>query len=766
MPKTRTLIALALALVTTGVLPAAPASATAADLPPAAPPAAHAAEPRLPEADGWPFAQDAFPRTSGTGRLADGASYWSDFLYDDHGPSSPGGLDLPGASNLAPAQGVFTYPQGPARGNGADIFRTAVGLGRHASYWRVDWTTLARPDVPLAVWTFDRDHDPHTGVSAWPAGAGVSSPGIDTGLVVSSRGAWLVDLASGRSRDVAAHGGRLTVDRAARSFVVRIPRSLLPVSGRWTVRVASGLADSTGRGFAAPVLGADVPTPGTRVYNVGYRSRTQEPPVYRDGMTDSLVAAFERQAATTPPFDQVGADGQARFVTGNFWMEDHQADALAQGDVSAFRRTVSWSRLAGHARTPEPAPRGYSNRWYVSALHLGQGVLSGPQDANDLRPNYLSRVQPYAVYVPHRGTAGAARPLTWALHSLGVNHNQYGALDPALLQRLCERRDSVCASTLGFGPDGWYLDEAENDYWSVWREMARAYRLEPRRTVISGYSMGGYASYTLALQHPDLYAAAVPLAGPPACGSGVDPSQGAPITPSERCLKDGATGRLVGNARWLPYRIGQGTLDQLVPFVSVERQVQRFDDLGLRYRFVRYPTEDHLVFATQDRFGTVTSGLGRPRAVRNPDRVDFSWFPHLDRPGLGLRATGAYWVTGVHAADRDAGVLASVKARSHALARPAHTAVRSGPTAVTSPLPATVSTLRWVYGAAPAPRPLLALRLHDVDRVRVDLRRAGMTCGTVRVDADRRVTLVLTGLPGGTRRIEVPGGLHRVRLAC
>ena len=45
-------------------------------------------------------------------------------------------------------------------------------------------------------------------------------------------------------------------------------------------------------------------------------------------------------------------------------------------------------------------------------------------------------------------------PLTCVLHSLGVNQNQYGALNPRLLQQLCERRGSVCASTLGYGPDG------------------------------------------------------------------------------------------------------------------------------------------------------------------------------------------------------------------------------------------------------------------------------------------------------------------------
>ena len=57
-------------------------------LPASVPAAALRAEPRLPKPAAWPFA-DAFSRTSGTGRLSGGASYWTDWVYDDHGASSP-----------------------------------------------------------------------------------------------------------------------------------------------------------------------------------------------------------------------------------------------------------------------------------------------------------------------------------------------------------------------------------------------------------------------------------------------------------------------------------------------------------------------------------------------------------------------------------------------------------------------------------------------------------------------------------------------------
>ena len=391
-------------------------------------------------------------------------------------------------------------------------------------------------------------------------------------------------------------------------------------------------------------------------------------------------------------------------------------------------------------------------------------MLTAPENNSDLTPNFLGRIQPYAVYVPRGVPAGSRLPLTWVLHSYGVNHNQYGGYNPDLMRRLCEERGSVCATTLGHGPDGWYLDEAEVDFWSVWRELAEAYRLDTERTQLTGYSMGGYAAYKLGLQHPDLYAGAISLAGPPACGSGMDPEQGLPLFRHERCEKDGATGALVGNARHLPYRIGQGTADQLVPFVSVEDQVARFDALGLRHRFVRYPAEDHLAFAVQDRFDTVLDGLGRARRTRNPERVDLSWFPHLDRPRLGLRATGAYWVTAVRAYDRRPGSLARVQARTFARRDRTHAVERYGPSPVTEPLPATLQGLRWKLGSVPDARRLVTLRLRNVSAATVDLARAGLSCGRVRVTTDRDATVRLLRAGGSVRRIDVPKGERVIRV--
>jgi hypothetical protein len=737
----------------------------------------------------WPF-PNAFSRTSGTGRLDDGAMLWTDWVYDDHGAAPPTGLPLSTGSAmismLAPSQGVASYPDGPAHGNGADIFRAAVGLTPKASYWRVDWNTLVDPDVPIAAWAFDTDDDVESGGSGiWPADAGIRSPGIDSSLVVSAKAVELVD-ADGHSTDVLAHGGSLTVDRASRSFVVKVPRRLLPAAGTWRVRLASGLASPDGRSFAPADYsdGANAPQAGSlpRVYNVTFRTLRQEPPVYRGGLTDAQIAALQAFIAASPTDAILGADGVARAVTGNFWMEDHQADALARGNVLPFYRDIKWSQLSRRRSTPEPRPRGYSNRWYVSRLNLGQGVVAnaGAVSPGDLRPNYLSRIQPYAVYVPHHMSLRKPHPLTWVLHSLGVNLNQYGALDPRLLRVECEDRRSICATTEGFAPDGWYFDEAEQDFWSVWHALARSYRLDPRRTVMSGYSMGGWASYKLTLEHPDLFSQAMPLEGPPNCGIRIIELNGRQVAipasaqgggaTGDHCGADGYTSPLLGNAKWVPYVVTQGGTDELVPFPSDIQATNDMRALGNRYTFFLLPADDHLVYALQDRFGGIVHALGAriPKVKRDPGSIVYRWFPDLDSASLGIGTTTAYWITRLAASTHAPGARASVRARSYGIRQRSITVVRHAPQAVANPLPAIRTQLSWRRGARSRAADRLVLRLSNVRELTVNARRARLSCPQVSVTSDRPVRLTVTNLNGGhhSLTLRVPAGHSERRLPC
>ncbi|MCW3018200.1 MAG: peptidase, partial [Solirubrobacterales bacterium] len=716
-------------------------------LPTGVPAAATAPEPSLPAPSSgeWPFPSD-FSHTSGTGLLAGGASLWSDFVYDDHGPlGSPVGIaDSAKVSSLAEVHGGFVYPEGPADKDGADIFAAAVGYTPQATYWRVDWNTLANADVPIAEWTFATGSATPASGEEWPANAKVRSAGIQYALVVSAQRAQLLEVASGKP----VPGAELhtEVNMQAHSFIVRVPTGVLPVSGSWQVRLAAGLANPAGSEFAT-VPPEDGGIPGaTNVYNVTFRSYEQESPLVcpTEALADSAIApALEGELG--------GGGGEANHVPvvecGNFWMENDQANTLAGGNVSKYSLDVDWAQLAAGAQTPEPQPTGYSNRWYVTPLALGEGVVDAEGANTYTGPTYLGRVQPYAVYVPstYNPSKPKPAPLTWILHSLGSNLNQYGGLAPTQLEEECQDRASICATTEGFSDGQWYFEAAQDDFWDVWHQLAADYDLNPDATVISGYSMGGFASYKLALEYPDLFAQAMPLEGPVVCGEriveGVETAAGS----GGECEKDGNTTPLVANGKWIPYVMTYGALDELVPFTGGLEQVEAFDKLGYRYYAVLYPAEDHLVFATQNDFAPATSQLGQLERVQDPGSFTFSWYPALDSGSLGIGPTSDYWLSGLQARAGTPGTLASVSASSAAIREPEqtvehHTGTADGPT------PAVTDSLTWTAGARPKARQAVALGLTNVAALTLETGRTNLKCGAVTVGTDGSSALTLTQL--------------------
>jgi len=679
-------------------------------LPDDAPLAFYASEPRLPKPNGWPSSNTVFPRTSGTGRVAHGAFYWTDFLYDDHGTvtASTGGISVTAGT---PSFGTYTYPAGAARNNGADIFRAAVARTKRASYWRVDWTTLKDPRIPVAEWTLDRDDNSATGTSDWAGAAGATSAGIDTALIMSAKGARLIDLSNGHSTPVP-----MTVDRRASSFIARIPRSVLRTSGDWRVRLGSGLADASGSGFAPA---ADSAPGQTAIYNAAFRTRTQEP------------------------------------VAKNYWDDETQSMRLATGDMTPFSKVIRWRQLRKRIRTPEPRPRGWSDRWYVSSIRPGNGVRTDPATIADGKANYLGSVQPYAIYVPHNHHRRAAPPLTFLLHSSDQNHNQYAATTPNFVKGACEQRGSICVTPLGRGPDGSYWDSAELDFWQVWHAVAASYHPDPTSTILAGYSMGGTGSNQLAMEHPDLFARSITLAG------GI-----------------GDIDSLV-NLRWVPTYLAGGAEDELVPVTLQAGEANELERLGYRFRWAVVSAIDHVSYELADSFADAVRymSLGAP-VVAHPGRIDFTWTPSntgpptgqtesgigwTQRPKLGVMTTGAYWLRQLRARNRRHD--ASIVAKSGERPDRAVTAIPSQKIDPTfAPEPAVVTTQRWTLGSRHHARPILRLRLRNVGSLRVLLRSAGFRAGMAgRLIVTTRTPVTISL---GHRIRHVPRGHHVIRFVA
>jgi pimeloyl-ACP methyl ester carboxylesterase len=717
--------------------PAPPSELVVVDgMPEGVPPAARRPEPRLPTPAGWPFGEE-FPRTCGTSRFAGGALFWTDFLYDDHGATGVL-VDIP-TGGLVPPRGTYIYPPGSAARNGADIFRVAVGLTKTHTWWRVDWNTLLDPSVPIALFTFDTDRGEAT-TDQWPAGAGIRAAGIDLALLISAAGAQLIDLTTNALTPV-----EHTVDTESRSFLAQVPRTVVEPSGTWTIRLAAGLANDAGDGFDDVPGSRGALTDQPNVYNVAFRTNEQEPPHL------------------------------------NFWSDQAQAAALTDGDVTEFSLAVPWDELADRTTTDEPVVKGTSIRWYVSSIELGQGVAE--TDVLSTEPQFLGRVQPYSVCLPVTYAPGRKLPLTLLLHSLALGQNQFAAIDPHLLHQVCDGRDSVVVTPLARGPSCWYFDEGELDVWEVWARVAEQLGTDPNRTVVSGYSMGGYAAYKLGLTYPEVFAQAVVLAGPPTCGVRLLPDVDIPanLDPNSHCAREGDTWRLLVNARWLPFVIAHGLLDGLVPITSVLPQVLELDRLGYRYRFTVYPFEDHITWVLEDKFDDPISHMGTGLRQGDPGHITFAWHPELVRPDLGIGPHQVWWLSELTADPQTTatrGAIASVDARSYARPDPTRTARRRrgfepGPDLS----PGLYTELTWRIGAAVDPLPYLTLQLTRVAGLTVDVARAGLAslpASTINVTTDTpalvtlaalppNATVTIDGQPAGAS-VAVPVGRHTIEL--
>ena len=125
-----------------------------------------------------------------------------------------------------------------------------------------------------------------------------------------------------------------------------------------------------------------------------------------------------------------------------------------------------------------------------------------------------------------RARQGASRRggygLTLLLHSLAANYNQFAGTRNQ--SQFGERGPgSIVITPQARGPDGWYYDHAGADVFEVWADVAAHYKLDPDWTSIAGYSMGGYGTFKLGEQFPDLFARAQPTVGPPGLGIWVPP---------------------------------------------------------------------------------------------------------------------------------------------------------------------------------------------------------------------------------------------------
>ncbi len=658
---------------------------------------------------------------SGASAYRDGEFAYQDFLYDDHGAREQRDPGDPrtGADTFSQPNGTYTYPTDRAyAANAADLVELRVRPLADATAFRVTLNTLKDPSLVA----FSIAIGGTEGVALpFPAGANVRAP-ADLFLTVHPSGTGMAaDLVHALTGAPAGGGSTAAVDRTRRQIEVRVPHSAWN-PGRSTVRLAAGVGlwDKGAGRYLVPQAAADATHPGGA-------GTAAAPPAF-------FNVAFRRNE----PLPEV-RNAAATATSPAWWRDAQQGAALATGDLSGLQADVDFAKLAAGATDDSGVPStGPIDRILASRHEIAQGAdhsvncLGGGASGGgiDCPGQYQGNLQPYAVYVPRKARPQAGWGLTLLLHSLGAGYNQFAG--SANQSQFGERGPgSIVLTTESRGPDGFYDGIAGAEVFEAWADVARHYPLDPGYASIAGYSMGGYGTFKLGEQFPDLFARAQPTVG------------------------ISADNDLVRSLRNLPVLMWNADADELVPVPEFLATAKALDDAGYRYGLDEF-TGEHLTLAVNDEYGPAAAFLGTARVDRDPAHVTYVADPKLDYAKYGFVGDHAYWLSGVRARTVAGGAKGTVDVISRGFG------AGDPPASATTPGAGTLAggslgTLAYTsqaktWGPTPprARQDALDVTATNASSLTIDAPRARVSCSAkVNLTSDGPTQVTLTGCEAG-----------------
>jgi predicted peptidase len=173
----------------------------------------------------------------------------------------------------------------------------------------------------------------------------------------------------------------------------------------------------------------------------------------------------------------------------------------------------------------------------------------------------------YLLFLPRDYAKSKQRwPLMLFLHGSGESGSDLAKVKTHGPAKLVEDRPDfpfIVVSPQNSGR-GWNPDTLN----ALLDRIVSKYRVDKRRIYLTGLSMGGYGTWTLAAEHPERFAAAVPI-----CGGG---------NPKDAALL----------AR-LPIWAFHGALDTKVPVARTRDMVAAVKAAGGNIRYTEYPQAGH-----------------------------------------------------------------------------------------------------------------------------------------------------------------------------
>jgi dienelactone hydrolase len=227
-----------------------------------------------------------------------------------------------------------------------------------------------------------------------------------------------------------------------------------------------------------------------------------------------VVSGLEgRHAAIRSRLERIAGHDEAKAVA-------EYPYALAQGILAGTREAIFYDFPRAFAHSEE----------VVAGLEGGKDPVRQALGLQDRAYRFAATGEliPYQLFVPSTWTPARSWPLVVALHGANLDETNMLLRGGGQMQRLAEQYGVVVVAPLGYrvnsvygsmrglaramGVDDLRRQRSEDDVLAVMMLVEREYNADPSRRYLTGNSMGGGGTWWLASRHPDLWAAAAPVA--------------------------------------------------------------------------------------------------------------------------------------------------------------------------------------------------------------------------------------------------------------
>jgi predicted esterase len=191
----------------------------------------------------------------------------------------------------------------------------------------------------------------------------------------------------------------------------------------------------------------------------------------------------------------------------------------------------------------------------------------------DLQKSYRSALdnslQPYRLYIPSIDDGRKPLPLIVLLHGMGGDENSmFDSYGNGAFKTLAEKHGYIVVCPKGREPASMYRGPAAQDVLDVLADVRRAYKVDPNRIYLAGHSMGAYGTWSIAMEHPEVFTALALISG------GGDASRAALIAK-------------------IPQYVVHGDADATVPVANSRAMVEALKKAGAEVKYDEIPGGTH-----------------------------------------------------------------------------------------------------------------------------------------------------------------------------